>query len=137
MFLICTPVILTLLKIQLEIFSVNFTTDCESSLPVTLADIVTYAKSLTPSQKELLSEVCTLLKLILVMPATNAVSERTFSALRRVKSYLRATMNQSRLNHLILLNVHKRLTDKLVLIDVANSFVTGSEHRLSLFGKFT
>ena len=121
------------LKMQLEIFATDFTT---TSSPVTLADIVTYAKGLTPSQKELISEVCTLLKLILVIPATNAVSERTFSTLRRVKSYLRSTMSQSRLNHLILLKVHSQLTDQLDLIDVANSFVAGSEHRLSLFGKF-
>ncbi len=34
------------------------------------------------------------------MPATNASSERSFSALRRVKSYLRSTMLQERLNYL-------------------------------------
>lgn len=62
--------------------------------------------------------------------------ECTFSTLRRVKSYLRSTMSQSRLNHLVLLKVHSQLTDQLDLIDVANSFVAGSEHRLSLFGKF-
>ena len=118
---------------QLEIFATDFTT---TSSPVTLADIVTYAKGLTPCQKELISQVCTLLKLILVIPATNAVSERTFSTLRRVKSYLRSTMSQSQLNHLVLLKVHSQLTDQLDLIDVANSFVAGSEHRLSLFGKF-
>ena len=45
-------------------------------------------------------------------------------------------MSQSRLNHLILLKVHSQLTDQIDLIDVANSFVTGSEHRLSSYGKF-
>ena len=43
----------------------------------------------------LLSEVCALGKLILVMPATNAVSERSFSALKPVKTYLRATAGDS------------------------------------------
>ena len=66
----------------------------------------------------------------------NAVSERTFSTLRRVKSYLRSTMSQFRLNHLILLKLHSQLTNQLDLTDVANSFVAGSENRLSLFGKF-
>ena len=37
-------------------------------------------------------------KLILVMPATNAVSERSFSTLRRLKTWLRSTMNQDKLN---------------------------------------
>ncbi len=32
-------------------------------------------------QRELLSEVCQLFQLLLVIPATNAVSERSFSAL--------------------------------------------------------
>ena len=50
-----------------------------------------------------ISEVVKLLTLILVMPATNAVSERSASALRRVKTYLRTTMHQDRLNHLMVL----------------------------------
>ena len=58
----------------------------------------------------LLSEVVKLVSLILVMPATNATSERSFSALRRVKTYLRSSMNQSRLNHLMILHVHKEFT---------------------------
>ena len=66
----------------------------------------------------------------------NAVSERSFSALR-VKTFLRTTMNQDRLNHLMVLHIHKQITDDLNLKDVANDFVSASEHRLSLFGKFT
>ena len=79
------------------------------------------------------------MKLILVMPATNATSERAFSGLRRVKTYLRSTMSQRRLNHLMLLHVHKEKTDSLKdkLIEVANMFVEGSEHRKSILGVFT
>jgi len=54
------------------------------------------------------------------MPATNASSERAFSALRRLKTYLRNTMSQERLNHVMLLHVHKEMTDKLKLADVPN-----------------
>ena len=88
-------------------------------------------------QRDLLSDVCTVIKLILVMPATNAVSERSFSALRRVKTCLRATMTQERLNHVRVLHVHKDLTDKLNLNDIGNEFVGQSEHRLALFGSFS
>ena len=35
------------------------------------------------------SEICTFVKLIMVSPATNAISERSASVLRRVKTYLR------------------------------------------------
>ena len=43
-------------------------------------------KTLMPSQIELMPQMCKAFKLLLVMPATNAVSEHSFSALRRVKS---------------------------------------------------
>ncbi len=83
-----------------------------------------------------MSEVCTLLKLILVAPATNAVSERSASALRRVKAYLRSTMLQERLNHLMLLHCHKESTDNLQLDICLQKFVDRSEHRAEVFGKF-
>ena len=71
------------------------------------------------------------------MPATNAVSERSFSSLQRIKSYLRSTMNQDRLTHLMILHIHKESTDKLDLISIANEFVAGDTHRLTVFGTFT
>ena len=71
------------------------------------------------------------ISLVLVMPATNAVSERSFSCLRCLKSYLRATMSQSRLNNVMVLHVHKNLTDKLALVDIGNNFISGSSHRES------
>ena len=70
------------------------------------------------------------------MPATNASSKWSFSAMRRIKSYLCYTMSQGRLNHLMLLHVHKDLTDGLKLVDVANAFVSGSENRLCVFDNF-
>ena len=69
------------------------------------------------------------MKLITVMPATNASSERSFSAIRRLKSYLRSTMTQERLNHLMMLHIHKDITDSIDLSDVANDFVRNCEHR--------
>ena len=74
-----------------------------------------------------------IIQLVLVMPAKNATSERSFSALRRVKTYLRTKMSQKRLNHLLILNVHKERTDTLDLKDTLNSFVKGSQHRAGCF----
>ena len=65
-------------------------------------------KSLSPAHRSGMSEICTLLKLVLVVTAMNAVSERSASALRRVKTYLRSTMSRSRLKNLMLLHVHKQ-----------------------------
>ena len=70
--------------------------------------------------------------------ASNKCCQRgkCFSALRRVKFYLRTTMSDSRLNNLLVLHVHKDRCDALVQEDCLNEFVCGNEHRLSLFGKF-
>ena len=126
-----------LLKTQLEVFSIDLAANSESRGKYQLSDIIELLKSKSEAQKDILCEVCVLLKLLLVMPATNAISERSFSALRRVKSYLRSTMNQDRLTHLMVLHIHKELTDKLDLISIANDFVAGDTHRLTVFGTFT
>ncbi len=49
---------------------------------INIFDIKKYFSSLPIAHKLLLSQVCTIVKLILVMPATNSTSERSFSALR-------------------------------------------------------
>lgn len=99
-------------------------------------DMVIEAIRKTPNFHEFLSEVVKLAKLVLVAAATNATSERSFSALRCVKTYLRSSMTQARLNHLLILHVHKDVCDKLDWLNVANDFVKGSEHRRQLFGQF-
>ena len=84
----------------------------------------------------LFSDVATLLKLILVLPATNATIERSFSALKRIESALRSTMSQTRINNLMILHVHKDKTDELRANKIGNEFVSNSDHRQSIFGKF-
>ena len=121
------------LEMQLQIFATNFIMEGKKT---SIKDILKYLRNISSAQRALLSEICIIVKLILVMPATNAVSERSFSALRRVKTYLRSTMKQTRLNHLMILHVHKDITDSLNLNDIGNEFVRCSEHRLSVFGHF-
>ena len=83
-------------------------------------------KGLTPGVQSGMAEAFTLLQLILVMPATNAVSERSALALRRVKTYLRTTMSQSHLNNFM---VHKEKCDDLCLQSCVNEFISCNEHR--------
>ena len=82
------------------------------------------------------SEIVTLVIILLVIPAVNAISEGTFSALRRVKTYLRSTMTQTRMNNLITLYVHKERTDALDLKAIANEFTARNERRRCVLGKF-
>ena len=48
-----------------------------------------------------------LLQIMVTLPVTTCTSERSFSTLRRVKTYLRSTMGCQRLNGLALLNIHR------------------------------
>ena len=101
-----------------------------------LQSIITYIKTLTPQQKEYFSEVTKILKLILLMPATNATSERCFSALRRLKTWLRTTTSQQIINWCMILHVHKDRTDKLSITEIADEFITRNQSRIDIFGLF-
>lgn len=124
----------TILKAQLEILATHFQA---AGGNVSFKDIKAYFQGLSVPACSLFSEVITLMQLILVLPATNATSERSFSAMRRVKTYLRSTTGQQRLNHLMTLHVHKSETDSLDLIQIANAFVSRNDHREQVFGTFS
>ena len=84
----------------------------------------------------MISEVVKMIKLVIVMPATNAISERSFSAMHPLYTYLRTNMGSSPLNNAMILQTHKARLDKLSMFDVANDFVFESDHRKTLFGRF-
>ena len=54
-----------------------------------------------------------LLKILITFPVSNAEAERSFSSLKRLKTYLRNTMSQERLNGLALLGVHNETEVKI------------------------
>ena len=104
----------------------------------TIYDLVKLFQGLHYSRKIPMSEVIKVAKILLVMPATNAISERSFSAMKRVKSYLRSTTTDSRMNHLMMLHVHKEVIDNTCMIDVANEGLEKvPDSRNQIFGKFT
>ena len=97
---------------------------------VVLKDVIDFMSK--PGHFAILSEISTVLKLILVLPATDAPSERVFSSLKRIKTYLRNSMSQARLNHLM--NIHKEETDQMSLAEVANKFLAKLPQRREDFG---
>ncbi|VVC34394.1 Ribonuclease H-like domain,HAT, C-terminal dimerisation domain [Cinara cedri] len=60
--------------------------------------------------------------MILCTPATNCSAERFFSTLKRVKSYLRLTMKEERLNALTVLNIESEITRELDYKDIIEDF---------------
>ena len=105
-------------------------------MELTIHNLVKLLSEMSPTQRVAHSNVWIVLKLLLVMPATNATSERSFSGLRRIKTYLRTTMNQMQLNNLMALHIHSDKTDNLNLSSIADEFVGQREGRLRVFGKF-
>ena len=86
--------------------------------------------------KVMLSEVHNMLRLYLTVSITSATSERTFSALKRVFTYLRSSMTEKRLNNCLLLHVHKDLLDTCDVVEVAKEFISAKEERRKYFGAF-
>ena len=90
----------------------------------------------SPHSKQMLQQVDRLLRIYLTVPMASATAERSFSALRRLKNYLRTTMTQKRLNHLIVMHIHKERTDQLDLSSIAKEFASVNERRKSYFGSW-
>ena len=81
--------------------------------------------------QELFPQTSWLLQLLLVMPARSATSERSFSSLRHTKTYLRTTMRQDRLNHLMMLYIHKNRN--VSITDAMKEFVLSNDEYLETF----
>ena len=78
------------------------------------------------------SEVLQLIKIFYTITVTTSTAERTFLALRRLKTFLRTTMTQPRLNNAMTLYVHKERTDMINLRELAATFI--NENDRSYFG---
>ena len=77
-----------------------------------------------------------LLRITYTIPVTTASAERSFSALKRIETYLRNSMAQQRLNHCMVLHIHREQTEQLDLTDIAKEFIGRNERRKLFFGNF-
>ena len=59
------------------------------------------------------------------MPATKAGSERSFPALKHVKTYMRLTIGQEHLDNLMILHIHHDFTDSLNIFSIGIEFILG------------
>ena len=117
------------LQIQIQMFRQQFQYK-------TVQEAATMFRSFVPEVRCLFSQVEVLLILIHVIPLTSCEAERSFSALRRLKTWLRSTMSQKRLNNIAVCHVHHDYIDDLKLESIVNEFISANERRLKLFGKF-
>ncbi|XP_074271852.1 uncharacterized protein LOC141595785 [Silene latifolia] len=69
------------------------------------------------------------LKVMLTIPVTVASAERSFSKLKLLKSYLRTTMSQERLNGLALIAIENDMLEQLEYKDIVNVFASQNARR--------
>jgi hypothetical protein len=70
----------------------------------------TAISALEKCDKDYFPNMFNILKLLAVLPVSVASAERSFSSLRRLKTYLRNTTSENRLNGLALLSIHRDIT---------------------------
>ena len=120
------------LELQLRMVSgIEALHNCRS-----LQSVASEFAKLPEQTRGLFGEVDRLLRILLVIPTSNATSERSFSTLRRLKTWMRTTMTQNRLNNCVLLHVHQQTIDAVDLHLLCRQFVSLSEYRHDIFGNF-
>ena len=71
----------------------------------------------------------TLLKMAITLGVSSATGERSFSCVKRIKTFLRSTMTTKRLSALALLSVEKELASSLNMDEFINTFATNHNNR--------
>ena len=70
-----------------------------------------------------------LLQLVLTIVVSTAACEQSFSALKRIKTYLRSTMSEQRLNDIALLSIEKKEVESLLFYDIIDRFAAVDKNR--------
>lgn len=72
----------------------------------------------------------TLLHILATLPVSVATAERSFSTLRRVKTWLRSRMTEDRLSNLCLINAHREIDMYNYIDEILDIFAKTKNRRL-------
>ena len=78
-----------------------------------------------------------MLNLYYTIPLTSVTCERSFSAMRRLKTWSRVNTVAILLNDIMFANIQKAQMDDLNIKAVAQEFANKNEERIYYFGSFT
>ena len=76
-------------------------------------------------------ELLKLLRISMTIAISTASCERSFSSLKRIKSYLRSTMSEQRLTDLAIISIERELSNSISLDEAIHSF-SQSDRRIAL-----
>ena len=96
----------------------------QETLPSSLAVVLPLIDKIT------FPNIYTALQIAATIPVTSCSCERSISVLRRLKTYLRNTMGQARMNGLAMMNVHREIS--LDTNKVINQFARDNPRRMQL-----
>jgi hypothetical protein len=82
----------------------------------TAADVVN--KMFQDGLCDLLPVLCEAATILASIPATSCTAERSFSGLQRVKTYLRSTMGEERLNSIAVINIERAYVNRTIKNDM-------------------
>ena len=68
----------------------------------------------------------------MVSPASSCDADRSFSALRRLNTWIRNSKTQRRLNAIMICNIHKEKLQEIDIDDILKSFINNSFERRSI-----
>ncbi|KAE9536827.1 hypothetical protein AGLY_006889 [Aphis glycines] len=91
------------------------------------------------NMNDLFKEVLKLLKLLVVIPMTSSEAERGFSTLKRIKTCLRSTMGEERLNALSILSIESEMIAEDIDFNkkVIDNFSSTKNRRMDFIHKIT
>ena len=92
-------------------------------------------KSLIPL-KDAFPELAKLIRIAMTIAVNTAHCERSFSALKRIKTYLRSTMCEQRLTDLAILSIEREISGTLSLDEVVDRFAGIEQNRRLLLSSF-
>jgi hypothetical protein len=59
-------------------------------------------------------EIKKVIERVLVIPVSSTSAERSFSTMKRIKTYLRTSMSTTRLHNLVLISIERELSFELI-----------------------
>lgn len=74
-----------------------------------------------------------LMQLVMTLPVSSATCERSFSAMRRVRNYLRTTMSEDRFSALSSLYIERDLSNTVDVHDVVAHYAAKANRRLQFY----
>ena len=116
------------IRIEVAMMKQIFERKGAEDLPETLLDLTKFAFE----HVLVFAILSNALKIAVTLPISSASAERSFSAMKRIKSWLRASMGNERLSDLAVINVIMEITENVKPDDVIDEFAARGNRRLAL-----